>query len=159
MKRKMEKNSAEKEETIEMFDHGDDQQQQQQQMVSTTHLTYAFLIGLGFSPKIIQVQIVANGPTTVIERSMRSVGSLGDLNCTQLGAEEHGGGSKIYDLQGHGCLGVVGRGGADFANPEKEKKGKAESNGTVLSTNWKEVGSKKVEGSPPNGMELKKWEY
>ncbi|OMO70833.1 Tetratricopeptide TPR-1 [Corchorus capsularis] len=34
-----------------------------------------------------------------------------------------------------------------------------ESNGTVLSTNWKEVGAKKVEGSPPDGMELKKWEY
>ncbi|XP_051122878.1 protein SGT1 homolog [Andrographis paniculata] len=34
-----------------------------------------------------------------------------------------------------------------------------ESNGTVLSTNWKEVGSKKVEGSAPDGMELKKWEY
>nr|WNT99869.1 suppressor of G2 allele of SKP1 [Gymnema sylvestre] len=34
-----------------------------------------------------------------------------------------------------------------------------ESNGTVLSTNWKEVGSKKVEGSPPDGMEMRKWEY
>nr|AAR12907.1 pollen-specific SGT1 [Lilium longiflorum] len=34
-----------------------------------------------------------------------------------------------------------------------------ESNGTVLSTNWKEVGSKKVEGSAPEGMEMKKWEY
>nr|CAB3473638.1 unnamed protein product [Digitaria exilis] len=34
-----------------------------------------------------------------------------------------------------------------------------ESNGTVLSTNWKDVGSKTVEGSPPDGMELKKWEY
>ncbi|XP_008796893.2 protein SGT1 homolog isoform X2 [Phoenix dactylifera] len=34
-----------------------------------------------------------------------------------------------------------------------------ESNGTVLSTNWKEVGSKRVGGSPPAGMELKKWEY
>lgn len=34
-----------------------------------------------------------------------------------------------------------------------------ESNGTVLSTNWKDVGSKKVEGSPPDGMEMKKWEY
>ncbi|KAK3161329.1 hypothetical protein QOZ80_1BG0075800 [Eleusine coracana subsp. coracana] len=33
-----------------------------------------------------------------------------------------------------------------------------ESNGTVLSTNWKDVGSKPVEGSPPDGMELKKWE-
>ncbi|CAN6808835.1 unnamed protein product [Brassica oleracea] len=35
----------------------------------------------------------------------------------------------------------------------------AESNGTVLSTNWKEVGTKKVESTPPDGMELKKWEY
>lgn len=34
-----------------------------------------------------------------------------------------------------------------------------ESNGTVLSTNWKDVGAKAVEGSPPDGMELKKWEY
>ncbi|KAL2556167.1 Protein SGT1-like protein B [Forsythia ovata] len=34
-----------------------------------------------------------------------------------------------------------------------------ESHGTVLSTNWKDVGSKKVVGSPPDGMELKKWEY
>ncbi|KAJ0986305.1 hypothetical protein J5N97_004661 [Dioscorea zingiberensis] len=34
-----------------------------------------------------------------------------------------------------------------------------ESNGTVLSTNWKDVGKKKVEGTPPDGMELKKWEY
>ncbi|KAF8379600.1 hypothetical protein HHK36_029041 [Tetracentron sinense] len=33
-----------------------------------------------------------------------------------------------------------------------------ESNGTVLSTNWAEVGSKKVEGSPPDGMEMKKWD-
>ncbi|KAK3011392.1 hypothetical protein RJ639_011038, partial [Escallonia herrerae] len=34
-----------------------------------------------------------------------------------------------------------------------------ESNGTVLSTNWKDVGAKKVQGSPPDGMEMKKWEY
>ncbi|KAJ0106076.1 hypothetical protein Patl1_17634 [Pistacia atlantica] len=32
-----------------------------------------------------------------------------------------------------------------------------ESNGTVLSTDWKDVGSKKIEGSPPDGMEMKKW--
>ncbi|KAM7272291.1 hypothetical protein ACFE04_026954 [Oxalis oulophora] len=32
-----------------------------------------------------------------------------------------------------------------------------ESNGTVLSTNWKEVGAKKVEGSAPDGMEMRKW--
>eukprot|EP00842_Homolaphlyctis_polyrhiza_P002262 jgi/Hompol1/3036/HPOL_005622-RA len=33
-----------------------------------------------------------------------------------------------------------------------------ESNGTCLSTNWDEVGSKTVECSPPEGMEVKKWE-
>ncbi|XP_030501871.2 protein SGT1 homolog [Cannabis sativa] len=32
-----------------------------------------------------------------------------------------------------------------------------ESNGTVLSTDWKDVGQKKVESSPPSGMDLKKW--
>jgi suppressor of G2 allele of SKP1 len=33
-----------------------------------------------------------------------------------------------------------------------------ESNGTCLSTNWSEVGTKKVEVSPPDGMEVKKYE-
>ncbi|CAN6914212.1 unnamed protein product [Brassica oleracea] len=33
-----------------------------------------------------------------------------------------------------------------------------ESNGTVLSTNWKEVGAKTIESTRPDGMELKKWE-
>jgi suppressor of G2 allele of SKP1 len=33
-----------------------------------------------------------------------------------------------------------------------------ESNGTVLSTNWEDVGSRKVEGEAPKGMEAKKWE-
>lgn len=32
-----------------------------------------------------------------------------------------------------------------------------ESNGTVLSTDWKEVSSMKVASSPPKGMELRKW--
>jgi suppressor of G2 allele of SKP1 len=32
-----------------------------------------------------------------------------------------------------------------------------ESNGTVLSTNWDEVGSKQVECTPPDGMEVHKW--
>ncbi|KAL3879102.1 hypothetical protein ACJMK2_031415 [Sinanodonta woodiana] len=34
-----------------------------------------------------------------------------------------------------------------------------ESGGTVLSTNWKEIGSKKTEVKPPDGMEFKKWQY
>ncbi|KAL0382395.1 UNVERIFIED_CONTAM: protein SGT1 [Sesamum calycinum] len=48
---------------------------------------------------------------------------------------------------------------ADEDTRRAMSKSFVESNGTVLSTNWKEVGSKKVEGSPPDGMELKKWEY
>ena len=33
-----------------------------------------------------------------------------------------------------------------------------ESGGTVLSTNWKEVGDKSVERKPPEGMEWKNYE-
>ncbi|CAG5107109.1 Oidioi.mRNA.OKI2018_I69.chr1.g3150.t1.cds [Oikopleura dioica] len=33
-----------------------------------------------------------------------------------------------------------------------------ESNGTVLSTNWNEIGSKKTETKPPDSMEFKKWD-
>ena len=33
-----------------------------------------------------------------------------------------------------------------------------ESGGTVLSTNWGEVGEKKVERKPPDGMEWKDYE-
>ncbi|KAF1878417.1 hypothetical protein Lal_00047085 [Lupinus albus] len=36
----------------------------------------------------------------------------------------------------------------DWDKLEAQVKKELESNGTVLSTNWKEVGSKKVEGSP-----------
>ena len=34
-----------------------------------------------------------------------------------------------------------------------------ESGGTVLSTNGKDIGAKKVECKPPDGMEYKKYEY
>jgi len=37
-------------------------------------------------------------------------------------------------------------------------KSMQESGGTVLSTNWEEVGKKRVEVSPPDGMEFKKWD-
>jgi suppressor of G2 allele of SKP1 len=46
------------------------------------------------------------------------------------------------------------------ADPETQRammKSYQESNGTVLSTNWSEVGKKKVETSPPDGMVAKKW--
>jgi len=32
-----------------------------------------------------------------------------------------------------------------------------ESGGTVLSTNWEDVGKRRVEGSAPKGMEMKSW--
>lgn len=48
---------------------------------------------------------------------------------------------------------------ADEDTRRAMSKSFVESHGTVLSTNWKDVGSKKVVGSPPDGMELKKWEY
>lgn len=35
----------------------------------------------------------------------------------------------------------------------------SESGGTVLSTNWKDIGEKKVEVKAPDGMEYKKWGY
>ncbi|XP_010538812.1 PREDICTED: protein SGT1 homolog A-like isoform X2 [Tarenaya hassleriana] len=49
--------------------------------------------------------------------------------------------------------------GADEDMRRAMSKSFVESNGTVLSTNWKEVGTKKVESTPPDGMELRKWEY
>lgn len=47
---------------------------------------------------------------------------------------------------------------ADEDTRRAMQKSFIESNGTVLSTNWKEVGAKHVDGSPPQGMEIKKWE-
>lgn len=47
---------------------------------------------------------------------------------------------------------------ADEDTRRAMQKSFIESNGTVLSTNWKEVGAKHVDGSPPQGMEMKKWE-
>ncbi|CAI0546444.1 unnamed protein product [Linum tenue] len=48
---------------------------------------------------------------------------------------------------------------ADEDTRRAMQKSFVESSGTVLSTNWKDVGSKKIEGSAPDGMEMKKWEY
>ncbi|XP_021726759.1 protein SGT1 homolog [Chenopodium quinoa] len=48
---------------------------------------------------------------------------------------------------------------ADEDTKRAMQKSFVESNGTVLSTNWKDVGAKKVDGTPPDGMEMKKWEY
>jgi len=37
------------------------------------------------------------------------------------------------------------------------EKSYVESGGTVLSTNWEDVGARKVEGTPPKGVEMRKW--
>lgn len=47
--------------------------------------------------------------------------------------------------------------GADPDTQRAMMKSYQESNGTALSTNWSEVGKGKVETSPPDGMEAKKW--
>lgn len=48
--------------------------------------------------------------------------------------------------------------GADENAKRAMVKSMQESGGTVLSTNWEEVGKKKVEVKPPDGCELKKWD-
>ena len=50
-----------------------------------------------------------------------------------------------------------------YANADEDtrramNKSYQESSGTVLSTNWREIGVKKVEGTPPTGMEMRKYE-
>jgi len=50
-----------------------------------------------------------------------------------------------------------------YANGSEEvrkamNKSFQESGGTVLSTNWSEVGASKVDVKPPDGCELKKWD-
>jgi len=48
------------------------------------------------------------------------------------------------------------------ADPDTRKamvKSYTESGGTALSTNWEDVKKKKVEISPPEGLEAKEWEY
>ncbi|EPZ34125.1 SGS domain-containing protein [Rozella allomycis CSF55] len=47
---------------------------------------------------------------------------------------------------------------ADENTRRAMNKSFTESGGTCLSTNWEDVGKKKVEVSPPDGMEAKKWE-
>ncbi|KAK3251379.1 Cochaperone protein [Cymbomonas tetramitiformis] len=47
---------------------------------------------------------------------------------------------------------------ADEDTRRAMNKSYQESNGTVLSTNWKEIGTKETEGTPPTGMEMRQYE-
>ena len=46
---------------------------------------------------------------------------------------------------------------ATLAQMRAMNKSYAESGGTVLSTNWDEIGKEKTPVKPPEGMEFKKW--
>ena len=52
------------------------------------------------------------------------------------------------------CLGYMS---LTCAEPEQPVFEMQESKGTVLSTNWKDIGSKKVTAAPPDGMEKEKF--
>jgi len=68
--------------------------------------------------------------------------------------------TKGEKLEGEESLNKVFQDIYSNATDEQKKammKSYMESGGTVLSTNWDEVGKGEVKGSPPDGMEMKKW--
>jgi suppressor of G2 allele of SKP1 len=70
------------------------------------------------------------------------------------------GGDEEEKLEGDAALNKVFAGIYKNASDEQRKamlKSFQESGGTVLSTNWEDVGKGPVKGSPPNGMEMKQW--
>ena len=67
---------------------------------------------------------------------------------------------EVEDDQGSSALDKLLKDIYGEGNPEVMRamnKSYVESNGTVLSTNWGEVGAKTVVGAPPKGMEERKW--
>lgn len=107
--------------------------------------------------KVIVPSVGPAGPARPAYPSSKNKVADWDKLEAQVKAEE-----KDEKLDGDAALNKLFR--DIFSNADEDArramtKSFVESNGTVLSTNWKEVGAKKVEGSPPDGMELKKWEY
>ncbi|CAN7022935.1 unnamed protein product [Brassica rapa subsp. trilocularis] len=70
---------------------------------------------------------------------------------------KHGKGPTSLDIWNFGANFSMS---LDYPSSKRVKdwdKLEAESNGTVFSIDRKEVGTKKIESTPPDGMELKKW--
>lgn len=81
--------------------------------------------------------------------------SKGDKNWDKIGSEE-----PEDKLEGDAALNKVFKdiyGGASEDQRRAMMKSFYESGGTVLSTNWDEVGKAPVKGSPPDGLEMHKW--
>jgi suppressor of G2 allele of SKP1 len=81
--------------------------------------------------------------------------SKGDKNWDKIGSDE-----PEDKLEGDAALNKVFKDIYSNASEEQRRammKSFYESGGTVLSTNWDEVGKAPVKGSPPDGLEMHKW--
>ena len=96
--------------------------------------------------------------STKIEIKLRKT-TPGQKYTEAVGAAEADADEFDYDDEGDPVNGFFKKLYKD-ADPDTRRammKSYQESNGTALSTNWAEVGKGKVETSPPDGMEAKKW--
>lgn len=81
--------------------------------------------------------------------------SKGDKNWDKIGVDQ-----EEDKLEGDAALNKVFKDIYSNASEEQRRammKSFYESGGTVLSTNWDEVGKAPVKGSPPDGLEMHKW--
>lgn len=97
---------------------------------------------------------LSNTPVAAVGPSYPTSSRSGPKNWDKLALEiddEKEGGDDVNNFFKHLYK------GADADTQRAMLKSYQESNGTVLSTNWSEVGAKKVETAPPDGMTAKKW--
>jgi suppressor of G2 allele of SKP1 len=111
---------------------------------------------LEFDPKSVTVQVATKKDVKEYPSSTIKPSKDWDRIEAEVKKEE-----KDEKLEGDAALNKLFRdiySSADEDTRRAMNKSFVESNGTVLSTNWKDVGKKKVEGSAPTGMDMKKWE-